>query len=48
MRWTNLILAVWIVAPAIAAPDIRAADLDRLQRFEEAAGAAILGAMASR
>ncbi|CAM4303135.1 DUF4893 domain-containing protein [Palleronia rufa] len=46
MRWTSLILAVWIAAPAVAAPDIRAADLDRLQRFDEAAGAAILGALA--
>lgn len=46
MRWTSLILAVWIAAPAGAAPQIRPSDLDRLQRFDESAGNAILGALA--
>ena len=44
MRWTDAILAICLAGPAAAAPEIRAVDLDRLARYDEAAGEAILGA----
>ena len=46
MRWTSLLLSLTLAGAAGAAPDIRDPDLDRLRRFEEAAGSAILGALA--
>ncbi|SEN48477.1 DUF4893 domain-containing protein [Palleronia pelagia] len=45
LRASLLALSLLAVAPAWAAPQIRAADADRLARFEEAAGRALLVAL---